>query len=284
MTDIYSLFREVSSSQNPLIKDIRLLQGGGNPASKLRESKSIALIEGIHLLQAWNGAFDTFKKIRCILTTHKGLEHPEISDLMTQIVNRTEQGVSLAHIDFVLVEELMWPELTDLNTAPQLMAIVEIPESLNISNLDQDVVVLDGIQDAGNVGTILRTALAAGFKNIIAIKGTAHLWSPKVLRAGMGVHPYLNIKEGVKPTDFVIDVMTPKISARLKDAHSIYDLSALLKNPVAWVFGSEGQGVSPLINENSQGGYIPIDPQVESLNVASAAAVCLFETKRVRSQ
>lgn len=284
MTDLYSLFREISSSQNPLLKDIRVLQGGGGSASKLRETKSIALIEGIHLLQAWNASLDHFKKIKCILTTNVGLEHPEISDLMTQIVNRTEQGESLAHIDFVLVEESIWPELTDLNAAPQLMALVEIPEALNISNLDQDVVVLDGIQDAGNVGTILRTALAAGFKNIIALKGTAHLWSPKVLRAGMGVHPYLNIKEGVKPTDFVVDVTTPKISARLQDARSIYDLSTSLKKPVAWVFGSEGQGVSPLINENSQGAYIPIDPQVESLNVASAAAICLFETKRVRTQ
>lgn len=283
MTDIYSLFREITSSQNPLLKDVRVLQAAGNPAAKLREAKSIALIEGIHLLQSWNASLDNFKKIRVILTTNAGLNHPEISDLINRIAKRTESGESLSHIDFVLVEESIWPELTDLNAAPQLIALVEVPVALNISNFSDDVIVLDGIQDAGNVGTILRTALAAGFTNVIALKGTAHLWSPKVLRAGMGVHPYLNIKEGVKPADFVMDVTTPKFSARLKAAKSIYDLSEALKEPIAWIFGNEGQGVSQLVNENSQGVYIPMNAQVESLNVASAAAVCLFETKRVRT-
>lgn len=284
MTDIYSLFREITSFQNPLLKDVRVLQSAGNPAAKLREAKSIALIEGIHLLQAWNTSVDHFKKIRVIFTTNAGLNHPEISDLITKIAQRAEHGDGLAHIDFVLVEESIWPELTDLNAAPQLISLVEIPDALNISNLADDVVILDGIQDTGNVGTILRTALAAGFTNIIALKGTAHLWSPKVLRAGMGVHPYLNIREGVKPADFVLDVITPKFSARLQDATSIYELAEVLKKPIAWIFGNEGQGVSQLVNEHSQGAYIPINAQVESLNVASAAAVCLFETKRVRSQ
>lgn len=284
MTDIYSLFREITSSQNPLLKEVRVLQGGGVSAAKLRETKSIALIEGIHLLQAWNASVDTFQKIRFIFTTITGLAHPEISALITSIARRTDDGEGLAHIDFVLVDEQIWPDLTDLSTAPQLIALVEIPEAFDISNFSQDVVVLDGIQDAGNVGTILRTALAAGFKNIISLKGTAHLWSPKVLRAGMGVHTYLNFREGVKPADFVVDVITQKISARLQDAKSIYDLSSSLQKPVAWIFGNEGQGVSPLINENAQGAFIPISPQVESLNVASAAAICLFETKRVRTQ
>ena len=60
MTDIYSLFREVSSSQNPLLKEIRTFQGTSGAASKLREAKSLALIEGIHLLQSWNSSTESF--------------------------------------------------------------------------------------------------------------------------------------------------------------------------------------------------------------------------------
>jgi TrmH family RNA methyltransferase len=239
----------------------------------------MALIEGIHLLQSWNASTESFLDIRVVLTTNTGLLNPEISTLIAQMVDRSE---GCSHIDFVLVEESIWHELSDLGNAPHLISLVAIPESFDLINFDQDVVVLDGIQDAGNVGTILRTSLAAGFRNVIALKGTANIWSPKVLRAAMGVHSYLKIKEGVKSSDFVSDVVTQKISARLQDAKSIYDLSADLMKPVAWVFGNEGQGVSELLIENSLGAYIPINAEVESLNVASAAAVCLFETTRVR--
>jgi TrmH family RNA methyltransferase len=279
MTDIYSLFREVSSSQNPLLKEIRTFQGTSGAASKLREAKSLALIEGIHLLQSWNSSTESFLDIRVVLTTNAGLLNSEISHLIAQMVNHS---AGCAHIDFVLVDESIWHELSDLGHAPHLISLVAIPESFDLINFDRDVVVLDGIQDAGNVGTILRTSLAAGFRHVIALKGTAHLWSPKVLRAAMGAHSNLKIKEGVKSSDFVSDVPTQKISARLHDAKSIYDLSTELKKPLAWVFGNEGQGVSELVMENSLGAYIPIHAEVESLNVASAAAVCLFETSRVR--
>lgn len=274
MTDIYSLFREVSSSQNPLLKEIRTFQGTSGAAAKLRESKSMALIEGIHLLQSWNSSTKSFLDIRVVLTTNAGLLNPEISTLMAQMASHPE---GCAHIDFVLVDESIWHELSDLGNAPHLISLVEIPAPFDIVNFDHDTVVLDGIQDAGNVGTILRTSLAAGFNHVIALKGTANIWSPKVLRAAMGVHPHLKITEGVKASDFVSDVLTQKISARLLDAKSIYELSEELKKPVAWVFGNEGQGVSELVIENSHGAYIPISTQVESLNVASAAAVCLLK-------
>jgi len=280
MTDIYSLFRELTSTDNPLVKDVRSLLGSTSAAKKVRDTKLITAIEGIHLLQAWAQSRSGYHEFRAILTTRTGLSHPEIIDLLSQFA-QDQRGY--AHIDFVLIDENIWDSLSGLKNAPHLLALVKIPDSYELKNHDQDIVVLDAIQDAGNVGTILRTCLAAGFKNIIALKGTAGLWTPKVLRAAMGAHPFMQLAEGISATDFVAECLTPIISARLDNSTSLYELKNQLKQPVAWVFGNEGQGVSSIIAENSIGANIPIDSEIESLNVSTAAAICLFETRRIRS-
>jgi len=144
------------------------------------------------------------------------------------------------------------------------------------------VVILDRIQDAGNVGSILRTAAAAGFTQVLALSGCAHLWSSKVLRAGMGAHRLLNLYEGWSNQQ-VLSAITAPLLATTADAESdLFSLKKELLHPVAWVMGSEGQGVSEDLLAQAKGVSIPIDPRVESLNVSTAAAVCLFETVRVR--
>jgi TrmH family RNA methyltransferase len=138
-------------------------------------------------------------------------------------------------------------------------------------------VVLDRLQDAGNVGTILRCASAFGFRQVLAIKGTAALWSPKVLRAGMGAHFGLHLVESVSEAD----VATLRIPVLTTSSHEGPFLHALQKNGdlprlCAWVFGHEGQGVSDsLMNLASHRVRISQPGGEESLNVGTAAAICL---------
>ena len=140
-------------------------------------------------------------------------------------------------------------------------------------------VVLDRLQDAGNVGTILRSAAAFGFTQIVAMAGTAALWSPKVVRAGMGAHFGLHLIEqaGFDALDGLGDVPLLATSSHADDALD----RAVLPWPCAWIFGHEGQGVAAeLMRRCAATLRIPQPGGEESLNVAAAAAVCLYESAR----
>ena len=141
-------------------------------------------------------------------------------------------------------------------------------------------VVLDRVQDAGNVGSILRSAAAMGFAQVIALAGNAALWSPKVLRAGMGAHFGLRLIEGVEPAALAaLDV--PLLAASSHAEASLDDTA--LPFPCAWVFGHEGQGVAADVQAQcAMTLRIPQPGGEESLNVAAAAAVCLYATRRAR--
>ena len=142
-------------------------------------------------------------------------------------------------------------------------------------------VVLDRLQDAGNVGNILRSASAFGFTQILAIRGTAALWSPKVLRAGMGAHFGLRLVEAIDES--ALDALKlPLLATGSHAAGAIHE--AALPWPCAWVLGHEGQGVSAALLARCRLALrIPQPGGEESLNVASAAAVCLYESARRRA-
>ena len=139
-------------------------------------------------------------------------------------------------------------------------------------------VVLDRVQDAGNVGSILRSAAALGFGQVLALEGSAALWAPKVLRAGMGAHFGLALVEGLAEGD--LDRLGLPLLAGSSHAEATLDQAAL-PFPCAWVFGHEGQGIAPaLLARCSQTLRIPQPGGEESLNVAAAAAICLYATRR----
>jgi TrmH family RNA methyltransferase len=138
---------------------------------------------------------------------------------------------------------------------------------------DAATVVLDRVQDAGNVGSILRSASAFGFAQVIALRGTAALWSPKVLRAGMGAHFGLSLIEGVD-IGTLAELSVPLLVTGSHRGQWLH--RAALPYPCAWVFGHEGQGVDPHIEARSTLTVRIAQPGgEESLNVAAAAAVCL---------
>ena len=142
-------------------------------------------------------------------------------------------------------------------------------------------VVLDRLQDAGNVGNILRSAAAFCFVQVIAIKGTAALWSPKELRAGMGAHFGLRLVEAADAA-VLGALQLPLLATSSHAVQAIHETA--LPWPCAWVLGHEGQGVSAALMQRCAPSLrIPQPGGEESLNVAAAAAVCLYESARQRA-
>jgi TrmH family RNA methyltransferase len=134
-------------------------------------------------------------------------------------------------------------------------------------------VVLDRLQDAGNVGAILRSAGAFGFRQVVALKGTAALWSPKVVRAGMGAHFGLSLFDAADP-DLLDALQVPLVATSSHAGQWLH--TSRLPWPCAWLFGHEGQGVAAEVAARAALAVRIVQPGgEESLNVAAAAAICL---------
>lgn len=134
-------------------------------------------------------------------------------------------------------------------------------------------VVLDGVQDAGNTGSILRSAAALGFVQVLAMKGSAALWGSKVVRAGMGAHFALRLVEGCTPQ--ALDALALPLLVT-SSHHGQFLHHSRLPWPCAWALGHEGQGVSDAVQQRAtQQVRIAQPGGEESLNVAAAAAICL---------
>jgi len=142
-----------------------------------------------------------------------------------------------------------------------------------------DALYLDGVQDPGNVGALLRVAAAAGVRHVLASAQTAALWAPKVMRAAQGAHFQLDLREPIG-AERLAKFSVAWIGTDLAAQDSLWD-TALPAGPIGWVVGAEGQGASAAaLSACAHRVRIPLARGVESLNVAAAAAVCLFERRR----
>jgi TrmH family RNA methyltransferase len=140
-------------------------------------------------------------------------------------------------------------------------------------------VFLEGIQDAGNVGAILRSAAAFRIKDAVLGRGCADAWSPKVLRAGMGAHFSMHIGESA---DLAAEIARfgGKTACTVPRGGKLL-AEADLSGRIGWIFGAEGQGVSEaLAGRADLRVAIPMPGGMESLNVAAAAAICFYELSR----
>jgi TrmH family RNA methyltransferase len=188
-------------------------------------------------------------------------------------------GLAAKAAAVAVVPDAMWAGLSTLETPAGLAYVVRWPGPGAII-AGAPSVVLDRIQDAGNVGTILRSAAAFGYTQVVALKGTAALWSPKVMRAAMGAHFALNLVESAEPA--ALDALAVPLLATSPHAAAALDRAAL-PWPCAWLLGSEGQGVAEaLLRRCASSVRIPQPGGGESLNVAVAAAICMFESARRR--
>jgi TrmH family RNA methyltransferase len=177
----------------------------------------------------------------------------------------------------LLVPDALFDGISALPSPARIGYLLPLPAAPGI-DARAATVVLDRLQDAGNVGSILRSAAAFGVGQVLALQGTAALWSPKVLRAGMGAHFGLRLVEGLQLHDLAA-LAVPMVGTSL-DSDTLLP-TAQLPQPCAWVLGHEGQGVAPaLLARCALTVRIPQPGGEESLNVAAAAAVCLYESMR----
>ena len=174
----------------------------------------------------------------------------------------------------IVIADSLWAGISGLESPARegMGFVMDLSASAELQ-ADAPTVVLDRLQDAGNVGSILRSAAAFGFTQIAALKGTAALWSAKVLRAGMGAHFGLRLVEGLALED--LDAL--RVPLLVTHVHAgDYLHRAALPWPCAWVMGHEGQGVSAALEARAfQRIRIAQPGGEESLNVAAAAAICL---------
>lgn len=172
----------------------------------------------------------------------------------------------------VVVDDALLAGVSGLESPAPMGFVLHLPVRPDLVP-NASTVVLDRLQDAGNVGSILRSAAAFGFTQIVALKGTAALWAPKVLRAGMGAHFGLRLIEGVEIE--LLDALTvPMVATSSHRGEWLH--RAELPHPCAWLMGHEGQGVSAALEARARHRIRIAQPGgEESLNVAAAAAICL---------
>ena len=249
----------IQSRDNPFFKSLKRLAESGRERRKTGQT----LLDGVHLVEAYEAAFGPVETLVVMESAQNG---GEIAALVA-----TRETV-------VLADNLMH-DLALVDTPSGLLAVVKLPTPSVTVNRENDAILLDSVQDPGNVGTLLRTAAAAGIKQALLSPGCAAAWSPKVLRAGQGAHFALAIHEEVDLAGFMAEYQGMTAVTTLDEATSLYE--AHWDGPLAWVFGAEGQGVRPeLLAAARLRIRIPMPGDVESLNVAAAAAICLFEALR----
>jgi RNA methyltransferase, TrmH family len=249
---------QISSRDNPLLVRLRKLTRSPGDYRKL----GAVWLEGEHLCTA-------------LRVRGRAATQAVISDTAWQSPALRE----LAHWapSVVRVPDALFASVSGL-TSPAKIGFVIDPPPVQRVRSGVSTVVLDRVQDAGNVGSILRSAAAMGFTQILALVGSAALWSPKVLRAGMGAHFALDLVEGVAEVDLAA-LGLPLLAGSSHASMSLDE--ATVSFPCAWVFGHEGQGVAPSVLARCQQTLrIPQPGGEESLNVAAAAAICLYATRR----
>ncbi|WP_374342181.1 TrmH family RNA methyltransferase [Azonexus sp.] len=249
----------IQSRDNVFYKSLKRLAESGRERRKTGRT----LLDGVHLVEAWETRYGP---VETLVVGESALAGGEIAAFV-------------AGRECTLLSDALLRDLGLVDTPSGLLAVVAMPGRASAVDLDRDAVLLDGVQDPGNVGTLLRTAAAAGIRQVLLSPGCAAAWSPKVLRAGQGAQFVLDIHEDADLAGFVAAYRGSTAVTCLDGATSLYE--AQWQGPLAWIFGAEGQGVRrELIAAADLRIRIPMPGAVESLNVGAAAAVCLFEAMR----
>jgi TrmH family RNA methyltransferase len=256
--------KTITSRDNPRLKELRDLAGDAREIQRSGRT----LLDGPHLLKCFMDGGGT---PRLLAVAETGAGKPEIAALIQR-----------AGCEVLLLADALLRPLSGVQTPAGVVALIDLPRPSGPIGKGS-AVFLDAVQDPGNVGAILRTALAAGIRDVVLGAGCAGAWTPRVLRAAQGAHFALSIRE---QADLAVLLAGFAGRSAVTVAHggtTLYD--ADLTGPVAWVFGNEGAGVSPSIIATADLALrIPLAEASESLNVAAAAAICLFEEVRQKSK
>ena len=257
--------KKITSAQNPLVKKLVQL----SEKQSFRNKQKMTIIEGAHLTAEWLKCFGA--PDFCVISSSS-----KRSEEVESIIQKCEE----LNTETIELEAKIYSKISPVIEGVGVLFVVKIPENQSV-DFCEDAIILDRVQDPGNLGTILRSAVGFGVKQIICSKGTVSAWSPKVLRAGMGAHFKLQIFENQDLNEVISKVETPIFATSLQAKKSIYDDNFTTKT--AWIFGNEGAGVSlELLSKVKNQVIIPQVGEIESLNVAMAVTVCLAEQARQR--
>ena len=255
----------ITSRDNPRLKEaVRLIA-----SSRERRKAGRCVLEGEHVVAAYarcHGAAET------LLIAETALDRPAIRALLA----------SVPAAQTLIVTPSAWAEFSQLPGAVGALAVVATPTP-RFERAADFCVLLEDVQDPGNVGSILRSAAAAGVAQIFLSAQCAFAWSPKVLRAAQGAHFHLEIYEDVDVVAWVRSYRGRTAAAVAAAGEPLYsvDLSA----PIAIAVGNEGAGLSAALRDAATLCMtIPMPGRFESLNAAAAAAICMFECVRQRPQ
>ena len=252
-------FKHIVSRDNILFKQLKKLAESSRERRKIGET----LLDGAHLVSSY---LDTFGEPKLMIIA-EGQSTPEVSHLIQQ----------LADIPTVMFPTLMFAELSPVASPTGVIALVKTPIIKPIED-PTFILMLEDIQDPGNLGAMLRSAAAAGVDAVYLSEGCTEAWSPKALRGGQGAQFSLPIVERANLLEVASQFAGNVLATTLK-GDSLYDLDLSL--PTAIVIGNEGAGLSnAMIKAATYQVTIPIASGVESLNTAAAASVCLFERVR----
>lgn len=254
--------KQISSAANPRYQALRRLV----QSSPERRQTGLSVLDGVHLAVAYR---EHVGPPRSIAVSRSGLANPEVQGLLAKV----------SGTEVLVLRDSLFATLSSVATPTGILAVVETPRARAVARGMEACVMLEDLQDPGNLGSILRSCAASGVRHVLLSKGSVHAWSPRVLRAGMGAHFALSIYEEADLIAAARDFPGRLIATRAGAPQAVFD--ADLRGNVGLMFGNEGAGLSAALLATAHSVVsIPMPGAAESLNVAAAAAVCLFERVR----
>ncbi|MEO7727087.1 MAG: RNA methyltransferase, partial [Burkholderiales bacterium] len=256
--------KRLASADNARFKSLLKLA----QSSRERKKRGLSILDGVHLVAAYLEHAGSPSEL---IVSDGGAQNREVLALIEAV----------APMEPLLLSEQLFGQLSTVATSTGILATIETPRPPALPAKIGACVMLEDIQDPGNLGSILRSAAAAGMQHVFLSQSSVHAWSPRVLRAGMGAHFMLKIYEQCDLTAVMGAFKGRVIATSQRAPGSVF--AADLTGDIAFLFGNEGAGLAPELMAAAQETVaIPMPGKAESLNIAAAAAVCLFE--RVRQQ
>jgi len=256
-------FKHITSRDNPIFKQLKKFADN----ARERRSEGKTLLDGVHLIESYMATFG----LPDVVIIPEGKSTVEATGLIQELVD----------VSTVMLPTLMFSELTPVASSTGILALVKIPQ-LPVPESPKFALMLEDIQDPGNLGSMLRTAAAAGVEVAYLSTSCTDAWSPKALRGGQGAQFVLPIAERADLIDELHKFEGNSYAAAMQ-GESLYAQD--FTQPTAFVIGNEGAGLrKQTIAAATKAITIPMaEASVESLNAGAAAAVCMFERKRQAS-
>jgi len=254
--------KRITSPGNPRFKALHQLV----ESARERKKSGLSVLDGVHLVSAYREGVGPPEQI---VVSDSGSRNPEIKQILA----------GAAQVETLLLSDGMFKQVAQVVTPTGILAVIKTPRPRPLPDKMDACLMLEDLQDPGNLGSILRSAAAAGIRHVLLSRNTAHAWSPRVLRAGMGAHFMLRIYEQADLQAAARVFAGTVIATAWNAPRSLYDVD--LRGKLALLFGNEGSGLSPQLKAAAHMEVsVPTPGNIESLNVAAAVAVCLFERVR----